>query len=214
MIRKLSAVLVTGAVLFWGHALPAGAQEISVESPVAVDSLDPTDEMILEQAFQEVIAESADARREAAQAQKNCKEIKNKKKRKKCMKKQKSEGPQRVERTVEFEYVCPCTGRLQLGSLTGGDPNLGGGPLATGADDVYLMGTVDDASGTAVSVNVNQDVDGDGLNDSVGSFCGETEEPMEINPGLEMRMFIGDPAPCPGSVALGGTITFTLSNLP
>lgn len=129
-------------------------------------------------------------------------------------KKKKKKKPKKIERVVEFEYVCPCPGFIQLGSLTGGDPNLGGGPVAVGAKEVFLTGVAEDLSGTAITVNINQDTDGDGFNDAVGLFCGETEEPMPINPGLEMRVFIGDPGSCPGSVGLGGTITFTLSNLP
>lgn len=129
-------------------------------------------------------------------------------------KKKKKKPPQRIERVVEFEYVCPCPGFIQLGSLTGGDPNLGGGPVAVGAEELYLTGVAEDLSGTAITVDINQDTNGDGFNDAVGSFCGETEEPIPINPGLEMRIFVGDPATCPGSIALGGTITFTLSNLP
>jgi hypothetical protein len=129
-------------------------------------------------------------------------------------KKKKKKPPQRIERVVEFEYTCPCPGFIQLGSLTGGNPNLGGGPVAVGAEELFLTGVAEDLSGTAISVDINQDTNGDGFNDPVGAFCGETSEPIQINPGLEMRLFIGDPAACPGSVALGGTIKLTLSNLP
>lgn len=154
-----------------------------------------------------------------------CKKMKNKKKRKACLKrlkkskiKKKREKVDKIERTVEFEYVCPCPGFLQLGSLTGGNPNLGGGPIETSAEELYLTGVAEDSSGTAISVEITQDVDGEGnTQDPVGEFCGETDEPIEINRGPEkdeLRIFIGDPLVCPGSVALGGTVTFTLSNLP
>lgn len=84
-----------------------------------------------------------------------CKKIKNKKKRKKRMEEAQEEEP--IVREVEFEYMCPCTGRMQLGGLTGGNPNLGGGPIPVQAEDLYLIGVADDSSGTAISVNVNQD---------------------------------------------------------
>ncbi len=128
----------------------------------------------------------------------------------------KKKKPKRVERVVEFDYVCPCPGFYQFGSATG--TNFGGGPLAVGAES-YIKITAEDASGTAVLVNVNQDTDGDGFNDPVVEVCATDEapkEPAEINPGLEMRLFITtgtceDGSP---SVPVGGTLTITLSNLP
>ncbi len=123
----------------------------------------------------------------------------------------KKKKPKKVTRVVEFEYVCPCFGLYQFGGLTG--TNLGGGPFAVGAES-YLTAVTDDATGRPVHVSINQDTNGDGFNDPVGEFCGETTEPMPINPGLEIRVFVGEPSPsCPGPAA-GGTITFTLSNLP
>ena len=121
--------------------------------------------------------------------------------------------PVKIERTVEFEYVCPCFGLYQLGSLTGGT-NLGGGPFAIQAGEVYLTGVTDDMSGQPVGVDINQDLDGDGGNNSVGEFCGETTEPISLTEGLEIRVFVGFPTICAGTPPVGGTITFTLSNMP
>ena len=118
--------------------------------------------------------------------------------------------PKKVSRTVDFTYVCPCVGRYQFGSATG--TNLGGGPMAVAAES-YLSGVAVDSSGQPVAVTIDQDTNGDGLNDNVGSFCGKTTTPIKITPGLEIRVFVGDPATCPGPAA-GGTIHFTLSNLP
>jgi hypothetical protein len=126
-------------------------------------------------------------------------------------KKKKPPVPAKVERVVDFSYVCPCPGLYQFGSATG--TNLGGGPIATGADDIYLAGEVKDTAGQPVAVSIEQDVDGDGLNDAVGDFCGKTDQPIAINPGLEIRVFIGDPSICPGPAA-GGSVHFTLSNMP
>ncbi len=125
--------------------------------------------------------------------------------------KKKKKKPQKVTREVVFDYVCPCIGRYQFGGATG--TNLGGGPVSVGLES-YLTAVAVDDSGQPVHVAINQDTNGDGFNDDVGEFCGETTEPMPINPGLEIRVFVGDPQPgCPGP-ALGGTITFQLSNLP
>ncbi|MFN2388238.1 MAG: hypothetical protein ABR575_01325, partial [Actinomycetota bacterium] len=52
-------------------------------------------------------------------------------------KKKKKKKPKKVERVVEFEYACPCVGLYQLGGLTGGDPNLGGGILPVGAGEKF-----------------------------------------------------------------------------
>ena len=123
----------------------------------------------------------------------------------------KKKKPKKVTREVAFEYVCPCVGAFQLGGLTG--TNVGGGPMPVGLES-YLTAVAVDASGQPVPVSIQQDLDGDGGNNPVGEFCGETTEPMQINPGLEIRVFVGLPSPdCPGPAA-GGTINFTLSNLP
>ena len=134
-------------------------------------------------------------------------------------KKKKPAAPVKVERTVEFEYVCPCQGNYQFGSATG--TNFGGGPLAIGGEERYVSITAADQSGGAVLISINQDVDGDGLNDAVADVCatGEKNEkggPAEVTPGLEMRLFITT-ATCEDgtpSTPLGGTLTVTLSNLP
>ena len=128
----------------------------------------------------------------------------------------KKKKPKRIERVVEFDYVCPCPGFYQFGSATG--TNFGGGAVPIG-DESYITITAEDASGTAVLVSVNQDTNGDGFNDGVADVCAgeeKQEEPAEINPGLEMRLFLttGTCEDGTPSVPLGGTLTITLSNLP
>ncbi|MGI8407407.1 MAG: hypothetical protein ACR2L3_02740, partial [Actinomycetota bacterium] len=88
--------------------------------------------------------------------------------------KKKKKKPVRVERVVEFEYTCPCTGLFQLGGLTGDGTNIGGGPVATGAEDLYLTAVAEDASGMPIAVDFNQ-IGASGFNESLGSMCGETE---------------------------------------
>lgn len=133
--------------------------------------------------------------------------------------KKKKKKPVRIERVVEFEYVCPCPGTYQFGSATG--TNFGGGPLALGLGEVYVKIVAEDTSGTPVLVSINQDTDGDGFNNAVADVCAPPEdspenEPAEVSEGLEMRLFITT-GPCEDgspSVPLGGTLTVTLSNLP
>jgi hypothetical protein len=127
-------------------------------------------------------------------------------------KKKKKKKPVRIERVVEFNYTCPCTGHLQLGTLTNDGTNVGGGGIPVGAE-YYLTATVEDLSGTPVAVGFSQ-IGDSGLNESRGSMCGETEAPIEIMPGTQINVFIGAPEELCSGVALGGTLTVTLSNLP
>ncbi len=125
--------------------------------------------------------------------------------------------PVRIERVVDFDYTCvgPCVGLFQLGGLTG--ENIGGGPIPTGTDDLFIKAEATDMSGQPVVIEIQQDLDGDGGNNPVGTLCGRADEKaISINAGLEIRVFIssgtcedGTPA-----LALGGDIKFTLSNMP
>lgn len=131
----------------------------------------------------------------------------------------KKRKPKKVERVVEFDYVCPCPGLYQFGSATG--TNFGGGPLPLGSGEKFVKITAEDASGTSILVSINQDTDGDGFNNAVADVCAppeesEDQEAAEVNEGLEMRLFIetGTCADGSPSVPLGGTLTVTLSNLP
>lgn len=138
-------------------------------------------------------------------------------------KKKKPAEPVRVERVVELEYSCPCGINTPVGGpgfkldgLTG--ENIGGGTFALGADDVYLTAEAVDSSGQKIWVSLNQDTDGDGFNNDVGSFCGATTEPLEVSRAEAVyRVFISGSGTCDdGTPILGtsGVITFTLSNLP
>jgi hypothetical protein len=130
-------------------------------------------------------------------------------------KKKKPPVPVKVERTVDFDYVCPCQGNYQFGSATG--TNLGGGPLPIGSEELFVSIIAEDTSGMPVLVSINQDTNGDGLNDGVADVCatGEKGDAAEVTPGLELRLFITT-GPCGdgASVPFGGTLHITLSNLP
>ena len=143
-------------------------------------------------------------------------------------KKKKKPAPVKVDRVVEFEYKCPCGVKIgpannagpgfQLGSATG--DNIGGGPVTFNpSTEKYLTAKAVDSSGQPIWVNIAMDLDPatPTVNDTVGSFCGETKEPIELaDTESEFRVFINsglcdDATP---ALALGGTITFTLSNMP
>ena len=127
--------------------------------------------------------------------------------------------PKRVERVVEFDYSCPCGVNPVLGfkldTITG--ENIGGATVPITANDLYLTGVAEDAAGQNVYVAFSQDTDGDGLNNDVGSFCGETKEPLEVSQAeAEYRVFIygglcDDNSP---AFASQGTVTLTFSNMP
>ena len=132
-------------------------------------------------------------------------------------KKKKPAAPVRIERLVDFEYMCPCTGRLQIGTLDSPLGNFGGGAVPVGSDDLYITITAEDSSGNPVLVNVNQD-DGTGANAPTGAICAGAEkgEPLALVPGMEIRLFIAT-GPCEdgsASVPMGGTLHLTLSNMP
>lgn len=108
-------------------------------------------------------------------------------------------------RVVEFEYVCPCTGRLQLGSLL--PVNFGGGSLTPEPGETSVTAVVEDDSGQDVGVRLAQ-IDDAGANSVVGRFCGATTEPIPINPAADLNIFAGDLETC-AAVGAGGVITFT-----
>lgn len=126
-------------------------------------------------------------------------------------KKKKKKKVERIERVVEFDYTCPCTGLFQLGTLTNDGTNIGGGGVAPGAE-IYMTAVIEDASGMPVSVSFQQ-VGASGFNEARGEMCGETEEPIALDPGVNVNIFINGLEPTCG-VAAGGTLTITLSNLP
>jgi hypothetical protein len=86
--------------------------------------------------------------------------------------------------------------------------SFGVGPKETTIDLV-----VEDAAGLPVSATVGQDSDpSNATTEVVGRFCGETEEPLVIQPGITVTVWLWllpglNPA-CPGA-ATSGTVTAT-----
>ena len=131
----------------------------------------------------------------------------------------KKKKAKKIERVVEVPYSCPCgvnpVAGFKLDTITG--ENIGGATIPLQMTDMYMTGVAEDALGQNVYVAFSQDTDGDGFNNDVGAFCGETTEPMEVSHVEgEYRMFIygglcDDNSP---AVASNGTITLTFSNMP
>ena len=119
--------------------------------------------------------------------------------------------PKRVERVDEQAYAAPA----YFYWAPSGD-NIGGVKFATGPTDKFVSIEIKDAAGMDVSGSVGQDPEGDGTV-ATTPFCTKTEEPLPIEPGLEVTVFVFV-GPCttpPGpAVATQGTVVGTFSNLP
>jgi len=126
-------------------------------------------------------------------------------------KKKKKKKPVRVERVAEGAYTG--SGGGLYGNLSGN--NFGGASFPTGSEEKYVTVEVTDASGTAISGSVGQDPDGDSFTDEKGTYCGSTEDPISIEPGVDIVVYV-DQGTCAGgpSLVTQGTIKVTFSNLP
>lgn len=137
--------------------------------------------------------------------------------------KKKKKKPVRVERVVELEYQAPGIGATVAGAGGGfcpfADPTSFECievPLQVG--DVFVKVEVKDALGQKVAGSISQgDIDGDGIGDLYGQFCGAHEEPVEmlsVSAPLRVSFYngtCGDGTPAPVTT---GSITVTFSNLP
>lgn len=133
-------------------------------------------------------------------------------------KKKKKKKPVRVERVVEHEYTKPSPGVPGVASacLASQDPEAGCVNIALGTGEKYVSVKLEDSSGQQPYWILAQDTDTETPGyDIFHNGCGDSEEPIEITEGLELRVSVyafGGPA-CP-AVATTGKITATLSNLP
>jgi hypothetical protein len=116
----------------------------------------------------------------------------------------------RVERTVRGSYgpfVPQVTG---CNSVTGQWACLS---IDTRAREAFFSAKVTDIHGQPVFVEVLSN------GETVGTFCGETTEPISFSPGDELHFYLGfhwiTPLDCPTQrIVTTGTISVTLSNLP
>ena len=140
-------------------------------------------------------------------------------------KKKKPGGPVRMEEVIEVPYEGSHLGAstpVRTGGVCLVDQSLPFHCLSatpTIKDARYVRIEVSDATGQKVGGFISQgDVDGDGLNDGFGGFCGAHAEPVEMNTPSEpiaISLYMGICSDASGpSIATTGTITVTFSNLP
>ncbi|HWC14694.1 MAG TPA: hypothetical protein VG929_08865 [Actinomycetota bacterium] len=129
--------------------------------------------------------------------------------------KKKKKAPKKAERTVEGTYTS--TGVIAVGFCSQTDA-VNCVEIPSGANESFLTAKVTDAHGLPVPVAVKADLDGDNSSETLyGTFCGETEEPIQIDPGAAIIFWIGISSNtaamgCPPATT--GSIEVTFSNLP
>ena len=131
-------------------------------------------------------------------------------------KKKKKKKVVKIERVAQGTYIAPATA---AGNCTQTD-GVGCMTIQAGATESYLTAKITDTHGQPVAVAIKADLDGDMQSETLyGTFCGETAEPIKIDPGAEIIFWIGI---TPDTAALGcapgeatqGTLDVTFSNLP
>lgn len=119
----------------------------------------------------------------------------------------------RAPRKVESTYTEPAFGAAGLGLCFQGTSCVFVDPLP---GEKFVRVQIEDALGLPVPASVIQDTNGDGsylaTDDDTTHICGETEEPLRIEPSTVTVWIwrIGIPNPCPGT-GTSGTVTTTFS---
>ena len=123
----------------------------------------------------------------------------------------------KVTRKAQGTYSAPAT---VVGNCTQTD-GIGCMTIATGPKESYLTAKATDAHGQPVLINVAADLDGDSSSETdYGTFCGETTEPIKIDPGASIIFWVSpltsapDLAGCQPGFATQGMLDVTFSNLP
>jgi hypothetical protein len=131
-------------------------------------------------------------------------------------KKKKKKKVIKITREAQGTYLAPASA---AGNCTQTD-GVGCMTIASGATENYLTAKITDAHGQPVAVAIKADLNGDAQSETLyGTFCGETAEPIKIDPGAEIIFWIGitpDTAAmgCAPGEATQGTLDVTFSNLP
>jgi hypothetical protein len=123
--------------------------------------------------------------------------------------------PKPKKRTLELAYTEPAVGAAGAGVCLQGSSCLFYGPPAAGEKTFSVV--IEDDLGQPVPASVIQDTNGDGsflvTDDLTVGICGATDEPIEIEPGKDVAVWVwraGANPPCPGT-ATSGTATATFS---
>ncbi len=133
-------------------------------------------------------------------------------------KKKKPAAPVKVERQVQGTYAAPATA-VGLCSQTDA---VGCVTIPTGSTELYITAKVTDDSGAPVLISVKADLDGDNASETLyGNFCGETTEPIQVDPGAELIFWVSPVTAMADRATMGcvpgqgtaGSIDVTLSNM-
>lgn len=111
-------------------------------------------------------------------------------------------------RTFEVRYENPAFGLGGVGGGCSGCPSV-----AFSAEEKYAVIIIEDDVSPSGYIGLAYDSDGDGLQDMGPAVCGETSEPMEIEPGTGYTAWpwlAG--SECPGSSSVAGTIKVLASS--
>lgn len=132
-------------------------------------------------------------------------------------KKKKPKKPVKVERVAQGTYTAPAT---VVGNCTQTD-GVGCMTIPAGPEESYITAKVTDDSGQPVLVSVQADLNGDAQSDTTyGVFCGETVEPIQVDPGVALIFWVSplastaDRAGCAPGQGTAGTLDVTFSNMP
>ena len=124
----------------------------------------------------------------------------------------KKKAPKKKSRVAEAAYVAPA----YFSWNPTGDAAIGGVEFPTSPGEKFVSIEIKDNLGMPVSGSVGQDPEGDGQV-ATTPFCGKTDEPLPIQGGLAVTVFVFV-GPCtspPGpAMATQGTVVGTFSNLP
>lgn len=117
----------------------------------------------------------------------------------------------RVERTVESSYQGPFIAQVTGCDMLG--VKWGCLYVDTLAQEAFFTAKVTEAHGQPVFFEVFAD------DQTIGSFCGKTTDPVSFPSGATLRFHVGIgwpfPVDCPANrITTTGTISVTLSNLP
>jgi hypothetical protein len=121
----------------------------------------------------------------------------------------------KVVRKADAAYDTPAIGHPDV--VVGCSGSNGCAAFGIGANEHFASFTIEDSLGQPVYATAGQDLDGDNLADNSFSFCGSTEEPVAIEPGYAINIFIGEgPGTSPACVGASssGVVHGTFSNLP
>ncbi len=124
-------------------------------------------------------------------------------------------APKPKNRVIELAYTEPAHGAAGLGVCFQGTSCLFYGPPAPGETSFSVQ--IEDDLGQPVPATVIQDTNEDGsylaTDDLSVGICGETEEPIEVEAGKAVSVWVwraGATPPCPGT-ATSGTAKATFS---